>query len=74
MAGRRSIRQAHDAIADVIEDSHSLHDYPAQRVPLAYRRARRDATEDTGLPLGTFPEACPWPLAQVLDEDFFPEA
>jgi hypothetical protein len=26
------------------------------------------------LPLATFPEACPWPLAQVLDEDFWPEA
>jgi hypothetical protein len=25
------------------------------------------------LPLATFPEACPWPLAHVLDEDFWPE-
>jgi Domain of unknown function DUF29 len=68
---RRTIRQARDAIADVIEGSHSLRTYPSQRVPLAYRRARRDAT---GLPLATFPEASPWPLAQVLDEDFWPEA
>ena len=22
----------------------------------------------------TFPEACPWPLAQVLDADFWPDA
>ena len=71
---RRTIRQARDAIADVLEGSHSLRTYPSQRVPLAYRRARRDAADDTGLPLATFPEACPWPLAQVLDEDFFPEA
>jgi hypothetical protein len=71
---RRTVRQARDAIADVIEGSHSLHNYPAQLVPLAYGRARRDATDDTGLPLVTFPEACPWPVAQVLDEDFWPEA
>jgi uncharacterized protein YbaP (TraB family) len=29
--------------------------------------------EETGLPLATFPETCPWGLAQVLDEDFWPE-
>jgi hypothetical protein len=71
---RRTIRQARDTIVDVIDGSHSVHNDPAQRVPLAYRRARRDAADDTGLPLATFPEACPWPLAQVLNEDFWPEA
>jgi hypothetical protein len=70
---RRTIRQARDAIADVLENSYSLRTYPTQRVPLAYRRARRDASDDTGLPLATFPEACPWTVAQALDEDFWPE-
>ena len=56
---RRTIRQARDAIADVIEGSQSLHSYPAQRVPLAYRRARRDAADDTGLPLATYPRGLP---------------
>jgi hypothetical protein len=70
---RRTIRQVRDAIADVLENSHSLRTYPTQRVPLAYRRARRDAADDTGLPLATFPEACPWTVAQALDEDFWPE-
>ena len=71
---RRTIRQARNTIADVLEYSHSLRHYPAQRVPLAYRRARRDAADDTGLPLATFPEGCPWTVAQVLDEEFLPEA
>jgi hypothetical protein len=35
---------------------------------------RRLATVETGLPLATFPEACPWPMEQVLAEDFWPEA
>jgi hypothetical protein len=69
----RTIRQARDGIADLLEVSSSLHPYPAQRLPLAYRRARRDAADETGLPLATFPEGCPWAIAQVLDEDFWPE-
>jgi hypothetical protein len=69
---RRSIRQARDIIADVLEDSHTLDDYPAQRLRLAYRRARRDAAEDTGLPLVTFPESCEWSIDEILREGFLP--
>jgi hypothetical protein len=39
----------------------------------AYRPAREDAADETDLPLTDFPEACPWTVAQVLDEDFWPE-
>jgi hypothetical protein len=69
-----SMAQARDRIGDVLERSHSLQPYPAQRLALAYRRARRDAITVTGLPPATFPEACPWTIDQVLDEDFWPEA
>jgi hypothetical protein len=68
-----SIDQARDRIADVLERSHSLQTYPAQRLALAYRRAQRDAITVTGLPALTFPEACPWSLDQLLDPDFLPE-
>jgi hypothetical protein len=44
-----------------------------QRQAEAYPRARRQAHEQTGLPSTTFPEACPWSVAQVLDEDFLLE-
>ncbi len=71
---RRSIRHARDAIQDRIERSHSLRDYPAQRLALAYRRARRDAAEDTGLPLATFPETCEWEISEILHEEFWPPA
>jgi hypothetical protein len=40
----------------------------------SYPRARRDAAQETRLPLATFPEACPWSIVRVLDEDFWPEA
>ena len=69
---RSSIYQGRSAITDLIEESSSLRDYPAQRLALAYRRARQQAAHQTGLPLAAFPETCPWPLAQVLEEEFWP--
>jgi Domain of unknown function DUF29 len=42
-------------------------------VAWAYPRARQLAARETGLPLATFPESCPWSLEQLLDEDFWPE-
>jgi hypothetical protein len=69
----RSLHRARTAIGDLIEESPSLQDYPAQRMAVAYRRALRLAANDTGLPLVAFPEACPWSLAEILDEDFLPE-
>jgi Domain of unknown function DUF29 len=39
----------------------------------AYPRARQLAALETGLPVATFPESCPWSLEQLLDEDFWPE-
>jgi hypothetical protein len=69
----RSLHQARAAIGDLVEESPSFQDYPTQRLTLAYRRALRLAANDAGLPLASFPEACPWSLAQILDEDFLPE-
>jgi hypothetical protein len=39
----------------------------------AYPRARRAAAVETGLPLTTFPEICPWLLDQLQDDSFVPE-
>jgi hypothetical protein len=53
--------------------------YPSLRPQLqtaltrAYPRARREAQRETGLPLATFPEYCPWTEAQILDDAFWPE-
>ena len=71
---RISIRNARAEITDRLEDYPSLRPCVPSLWPSAYRLARRLAADETGLPLVTFPEACPWPLAQVLDEDFWPEA
>lgn len=39
----------------------------------AYLLARKEAEAETGLPLSTFPETCPYPLEQALDDDFWPD-
>jgi Domain of unknown function DUF29 len=71
---RVSILDARHEIAKHLRRNPSLRDYPAQEFPDAYRYARRVAALETDLPLDTFPEACPWTVDQVLDEDFLPEA
>jgi hypothetical protein len=70
---RTGIRQARRAIADLIEESPSLRDYPAERLAAAYSRARERASEQTFIPVHNFPETCPWPIERVLDPDFWPE-
>jgi 8-oxo-dGTP pyrophosphatase MutT (NUDIX family) len=38
----------------------------------AYEDARREASEETALPVQTFPEECQWTYDQVMDSDFWP--
>ena len=60
-------------IAKRLGDSPSLRYHPAHYLDTAYRHAREDAPDATGLPLTTFPEVCPWVVEQVLDAAFLPE-
>jgi hypothetical protein len=56
-----------------VEDSPSVRPELPLLSDAAYPWARARAAQETGLPLTTFPEACPWSLEQVLDAAFFPE-
>jgi hypothetical protein len=70
---QRSIHNARDTLRLVLDDSLTLRRQLPAILAEAYPRARRQAHEQTGLLLATFPEVCPWPVEQVLDEDFWPE-
>jgi Domain of unknown function DUF29 len=70
---QRSIHNARDTLRLVLDDSLTLQRQLPAILAEAYPRARRQAHEQTGRPLADFPEACPWPVEQVLDEDFWPE-
>jgi len=69
-----SIREQRQEIADVIDDSPSLHNEPAMRLDWAYVRARGLASDETGLPPSTFPDECPYAIDTVLNEDWLPGA
>jgi hypothetical protein len=70
---QRSVHNARDTLGMVLDDSRTLRESLPEALAWAYPRARQQAHEQTGLPLATFPEACPWPLEQVLEDDFWPE-
>jgi hypothetical protein len=70
---RGTIRTARREITAVLDDSPSLRRQVPGMLTTGYADARLDASDDTGLPLVTFPDTCPWTPAQVLDADFWPE-
>ena len=70
---RLSILDARHEIGKDLATNRTLHGFPAERLADAYRYARRVAALETDLPPVTFPDACEWTVAQVLDEEFLPE-
>ena len=70
---RTSIRNARAESAVLLDDSPSLRREVSGLLARWYPLARQDAADETGLPLVTFPEVCPWTTEQVLDADFWPE-
>ena len=71
---RVTIANTRDDIADHLADNPSLRARLDDAIALAYRRARRQASLETGRGEAVFPEACPWPFAQMMAEDFWPDA
>jgi len=68
-----SIRVQRNDLNEVLSENPSLKDYPEERLTMAYAKARLAAERDTGIAYEAFPEACPYSVAQVLDESFFPD-
>jgi Domain of unknown function DUF29 len=68
-----TIRNARVVLEGDLEENGTLAHELETLAAWAYPRARRDAANETSLPLTIFPEACPWPIAQVLAEDFWPD-
>ena len=70
---RGTIRTQRRAMTAVLADSPSLRRQLPEMLAHSYPDARLDASEETGIPLATFPPACPWTAAQLLDAEFWPE-
>ena len=70
---RASIREARRQIGLILDDSPSLRRQMPGFVAWAYPHACQDASDETELPLATFPQTCPWSLDQLQDDNFLPE-
>jgi hypothetical protein len=69
---RRSLTVTRQRLARLLRDHHTLREELPGLIGSAYPDARELAAGETGLPLHTFPEACPWTGDQVLAADFPP--
>jgi hypothetical protein len=68
-----SIREQRSRIEDLLSESPSLRREVAQIKPAVYARARREAANETGLPVRMFPARCPFTAEQIMLEDFLPK-
>jgi hypothetical protein len=71
---RSTIRVQRIALASHMNDNPSLKTVLPAVLAEAYRIARIEAENETGLPDATFPADCPWSFEQMMDEDFWPGA
>jgi hypothetical protein len=65
---RSTIKTQRRDLAKILADSPSLRPQVTELLPEAYQDARSDAADETGLAPDTFPEMCPWTVAEVLGE------
>ncbi len=69
---RGSIRVQRISLESHLQDNPSLKTLLPAAVAEAYRIAKIEAENETGLPEATFPAACPWLFEQMMDEVFCP--
>lgn len=68
-----SIREQRKGITKKLKQNPSLTRHLATAVKEAYPDAVDIASDETGFPVSTFPNTCPYTLEQLLDDNFFPD-
>ncbi len=69
---KASIRESREEIWKTINQNPSLQPYPAEILIESYEIAKIRAMGETGLAEEIFSSSCPFPIDQVLDEQFWP--
>lgn len=69
---RYTIKEQRARLKDLLADSPSLKKSLEEKIDDVYQYALIMASGETGLTEETFPERCPFSLAQALDDGFFP--
>ena len=70
---RSTIREQRNRIHDLLEDSPSLRPQVDTLNPQIYIQARLRALDETQLDEAVIPTVCPYTVAQVLDDAFWPD-
>jgi hypothetical protein len=70
---RKSLRTQRRHIKDLLQESPSLRRLVPDLMHEVYPDSVKDAVDETGLPVGHFPSACPYTPEDVLHEDYLPE-
>lgn len=70
---KRSITNSREQLADHLVDNPSLNALLPEAMARAFRYARREVADETGLDEEAFPAICPWPFERIVDEGFWPD-
>ena len=70
-----TIRTQRKEVAYVLDEAPSLRSKfsDAAWLDIVWSKARSAASNETGLDLDAFPESLPWPIDDVLSQEFHPE-
>lgn len=71
---RATIAEQRRRLRTLLVESPSLRAQLNEFVTNTYPDAVQAAVIETGLPAKAFPSQCPWTAAQIMDEEFWPEA
>ncbi|WP_138499040.1 DUF29 domain-containing protein [Nostoc sp. PA-18-2419] len=71
---QNTIDEQRNRITDLLQESPSLKSYLEEVLAQSYNRGLKAASNETKLPVNTFPAECPYSIAQVLDAEFLPDA
>ncbi len=70
---RNTIIEQRKQLADLLKQSPGLKKAIVDTVEAIYPDAVELVSDETGLPLASFPECCPYRAEQLLDKAFYPE-
>lgn len=69
---RSEIVEQRSQLHDLIADSPSLRPHLQEFLASSYPSARKQVAEKLGIPVSDIPMDCPFTLAHVLDDDWYP--
>ena len=69
---RRSIREHRRRILKAFKNSPSFKRYLEVVFDESYQEARKQAADETGRSLNTFPKNCPFKIEEIIDSEYLP--